>query len=157
MIRAALSGQLDKVTYETDPVFNLDVPSRCPGVPEHVGSIKGDPTTLPWGIVFPGVPGGPRQPLQLYEIAGTTLILGWVLRAAGRRPFDGYLFWSGIIASSALRFMLDLLRSEDRTVIFLTWGQMAALGLIVWGSWFLWTHARRGRTRPNPSKEAGGR
>ena len=121
------------------------------------GELYGDPTTLPWGIVFPGVPGGPRQPLQLYEIAGTALILGWVLRAAGRRPFDGYLFWSGIIASSALRFMLDLLRSEDRTVIFLTWGQMAALGLIVWGSWFLWTHARRGRTRPNPSKEAGGR
>ena len=36
MIRAALSGQLDKVTYETDAVFNLSVPTSCPGVPPEV-------------------------------------------------------------------------------------------------------------------------
>jgi len=33
MIRAALSGALDAVAYETDPVFNLSVPAECPGVP----------------------------------------------------------------------------------------------------------------------------
>ena len=33
MIRAALSGQLDSVAYDRDPVFNLDVPRGCPGVP----------------------------------------------------------------------------------------------------------------------------
>jgi phosphoenolpyruvate carboxykinase (ATP) len=36
MIRAALSGELDSVAYERDSVFNLDVPSRCPGVPADV-------------------------------------------------------------------------------------------------------------------------
>jgi len=30
MIRAALSGALDRVAYETDPIFNLDVPASCP-------------------------------------------------------------------------------------------------------------------------------
>ncbi len=103
------------------------------------GELFGDPTSLPWGIA---VPGGPRHPLPLYEMAGTALILAWILRAAGRRPFDGALFWQAMIASSTLRFLLDLLRSQDRTVVFLTWGQIAALVLIIAGARFLWT--RRG-------------
>jgi phosphatidylglycerol---prolipoprotein diacylglyceryl transferase len=106
------------------------------------GELYGDPTALPWGVVFPGVPGGPRHPVQLYELAGTALILGWVVRAADRRPFDGALFWSALVASSALRFLLDLLRSEDRTVFFLTWGQVAALVLIAWGIAFLRSRRR---------------
>jgi phosphoenolpyruvate carboxykinase (ATP) len=36
MIRAALSGALDEVTYARDPVFNMDVPNFCPDVPEEV-------------------------------------------------------------------------------------------------------------------------
>jgi phosphoenolpyruvate carboxykinase (ATP) len=36
MIRAALSGQLDNVAYETDPIFNLAVPQSVPGVPVEV-------------------------------------------------------------------------------------------------------------------------
>jgi phosphoenolpyruvate carboxykinase (ATP) len=36
MIRAALSGALDGVAYEPDPVFNVDVPASCPGVPPDV-------------------------------------------------------------------------------------------------------------------------
>ena len=36
MIRAVLSGALDTVTFEKDPVFNLDIPTSCPGVPDGV-------------------------------------------------------------------------------------------------------------------------
>jgi phosphoenolpyruvate carboxykinase (ATP) len=36
MIRAALSGALDAVAYEKDPIFNLAVPASCPGVPTEV-------------------------------------------------------------------------------------------------------------------------
>jgi phosphoenolpyruvate carboxykinase (ATP) len=36
MITAALSGALDNVGYQTDPIFNLDVPASCPGVPAEV-------------------------------------------------------------------------------------------------------------------------
>jgi phosphoenolpyruvate carboxykinase (ATP) len=36
MIRAALSGALDRVKYEKDPIFNLDVPISCPDVPADV-------------------------------------------------------------------------------------------------------------------------
>jgi phosphoenolpyruvate carboxykinase (ATP) len=36
MITAALSGELDKAQFRTDPIFNVDVPTTCPGVPESV-------------------------------------------------------------------------------------------------------------------------
>jgi phosphoenolpyruvate carboxykinase (ATP) len=36
MITAALGGQLDKVPYRRHPVFNVDVPTYCPGVPSEV-------------------------------------------------------------------------------------------------------------------------
>ncbi len=36
MIRAVLSGALDTVAFEKDPVFNLDIPTSCPGVPDGV-------------------------------------------------------------------------------------------------------------------------
>jgi phosphoenolpyruvate carboxykinase (ATP) len=36
MIRAALSGALDGVSYERDPIFNVDVPLACPDVPADV-------------------------------------------------------------------------------------------------------------------------
>jgi phosphoenolpyruvate carboxykinase (ATP) len=36
MIKAALSGALDGVAHETDPIFNLQVPVACPGVPAEV-------------------------------------------------------------------------------------------------------------------------
>jgi len=36
MITAALSGKLDNVTFDLDPVLNLDVPTSCPDVPNEV-------------------------------------------------------------------------------------------------------------------------
>jgi phosphoenolpyruvate carboxykinase (ATP) len=36
MVRAALSGALDPVDYETDPVFGVAVPVTVPGVPSEV-------------------------------------------------------------------------------------------------------------------------
>jgi phosphoenolpyruvate carboxykinase (ATP) len=36
MIRAALAGAFDNVTYTRDPQFNLDVPTSCPDVPATV-------------------------------------------------------------------------------------------------------------------------
>ena len=41
MIRAALSGQLDKVAYQRHPVFNIEVPTSVPGVPAEVLDPRG--------------------------------------------------------------------------------------------------------------------
>jgi phosphoenolpyruvate carboxykinase (ATP) len=36
LIRAALAGQLDDVPTQRDPVFGVEVPLSCPGVPSEV-------------------------------------------------------------------------------------------------------------------------
>ncbi|HLH61045.1 MAG TPA: phosphoenolpyruvate carboxykinase (ATP) [Ktedonobacteraceae bacterium] len=36
MVRAAISGEVDKAEMETDPVFGLSFPTACPGVPGEV-------------------------------------------------------------------------------------------------------------------------
>ena len=36
MVRAALSGELERVDRWEDPLFHLEVPVRCPGVPEEI-------------------------------------------------------------------------------------------------------------------------
>jgi phosphoenolpyruvate carboxykinase (ATP) len=36
MVRAALAGTLDEVPLETHPVFNVAVPTHCPGVPDEI-------------------------------------------------------------------------------------------------------------------------
>ena len=36
LITAALGGQLDKVQYRMHPIFNVEVPASCPGVPSEV-------------------------------------------------------------------------------------------------------------------------
>jgi phosphoenolpyruvate carboxykinase (ATP) len=36
IIDAIHSGSLDHVSTQIDPVFGLAVPTRCPGVPEHL-------------------------------------------------------------------------------------------------------------------------
>ena len=36
MVRAALEGSLDDVEYDIDPIFGVEVPRRCPGVPASV-------------------------------------------------------------------------------------------------------------------------
>jgi phosphoenolpyruvate carboxykinase (ATP) len=36
MLTAALNGQLDNVQYRQHEIFNLDIPTTCPGVPDSV-------------------------------------------------------------------------------------------------------------------------
>jgi phosphoenolpyruvate carboxykinase (ATP) len=36
MLAAALNGQLDNVKYQKHDIFNLDIPTTCPGVPDSV-------------------------------------------------------------------------------------------------------------------------
>lgn len=36
MLNAAIEGKLDNVYYETDPIFGIQVPTECPGVPKEV-------------------------------------------------------------------------------------------------------------------------
>jgi phosphoenolpyruvate carboxykinase (ATP) len=41
LLRAALSGSLEKTAMKTEPVFGLAVPSQCPGVPAEILDPRG--------------------------------------------------------------------------------------------------------------------
>ncbi|MBW3603612.1 MAG: hypothetical protein KY460_01670 [Actinobacteria bacterium] len=41
MVRAAISGALDDVEYVTDPIFGLEVPTECHGVPSELLQPRG--------------------------------------------------------------------------------------------------------------------
>ena len=36
MVSACLDGSLDKAAFRRDPIFNLDIPTTCPGVPDEL-------------------------------------------------------------------------------------------------------------------------
>jgi phosphatidylglycerol:prolipoprotein diacylglycerol transferase len=105
------------------------------------GELYGDPTSLPWGLRFPGV-SEPRHPLQLYEMVfgAITLLIG--IRVARRRAFAGQVFWTIMVLTSIGRIFLDALRSEERIWWILAPGQMPAILLVILGIWFL--RVRRG-------------
>lgn len=107
------------------------------------GELYGDPTTLPWAVTFPGVPGA-RHPLQLYEMLLAVVILAVTLPVVKRRTFSGQLFWLVIVFTSLGRIGLDLLRSQDRVWGVVTLGQIPAVLLVVWGTWFLLARKRPG-------------
>lgn len=101
------------------------------------GELYGDPTSLPWGVQFPGT-AEPRHPLQIYEMIFGAIILLIGIRAARRRAFDGQVFWTIMVLTSIGRIVLDALRSEERFWWILAPGQIPAMLLVVVGSWFLW-------------------
>jgi phosphatidylglycerol:prolipoprotein diacylglycerol transferase len=102
------------------------------------GELYGDPTTLPWGVTFPGVP-SPRHPLQIYEMLWAAVVLALTWPRIGRRRFAGELFWTVITLVSAGRIAWDLLRSDDRVVWVITLGHIPAAALLVAGVWVLGT------------------
>ena len=71
LIAAALSGALDDGPFETDPVFNVDVPLACPGVPAEVYSLAAR---------------GPTRPTMMRRRASSGRCLRRTSRPSRRRP-----------------------------------------------------------------------
>lgn len=118
------------------------------------GELWGRPTTLPWGIVFPGAGGEPRHPSQLYEAAleGLLLfaILMWATHGAkllNRRGVVMGLFTAGY---GLIRVSLENVREPDAYLpafpFGLTMGMMLSIPMILFGLWLIW----RGMREPLP-------
>jgi phosphatidylglycerol---prolipoprotein diacylglyceryl transferase len=122
----------------------------------------GHPTTMPWGVAFPGAgqdcPGVigicARHPSQLYEAALEGLILGAVLLYLALRR--GWLKHPGRIAGLFIagyglaRFVVEFFRVPDlfdpgslMALIGLTKGQAYSLPMIAVGLWLIWRTQRR--------------
>ncbi|WP_230771522.1 prolipoprotein diacylglyceryl transferase [Sphingomonas sp. Leaf4] len=91
------------------------------------GELWGRPTTLPWGMVFPGAGDGvPRHPSQLYEalLEGVVmlLLLGFLFWRTGARHVPGRLAGAGLTWYAVARFSLEWVRQPDRGLEHLSWG-----------------------------------
>jgi len=119
------------------------------------GCCYGRPTTLPWGVDFPTVPGHDHlHPTQLYEAIGCLglwAILYWGLRPRKQRHGDVFAWF--LVLYGTLRFMLEFLRDDERGALFgLSTSQWIGIPLVLWGvSWlFLQRHDAPRVPAPDP-------
>jgi phosphatidylglycerol:prolipoprotein diacylglycerol transferase len=116
------------------------------------GELWGKPTSVPWAVVYQGVP---RHPSQLYEATLEGVVLGVVLWVFTSRPRPR-LVPSGLflLGYGFIRFSLEFVRVPDANRGYLLWewvteGQLLCLPMIVIGVLLLWIGYRRGEPSGN--------
>lgn len=114
------------------------------------GELWGRPTDVPWGMVFPGAPGGvPRHPSQLYEALLEGLVIFSVLWALSRtrRP-EGLYIGLMLVLYAVFRTFVEFFREPDAHLGFivgpLTMGQLLTAPIFIAGAWLLWRASRKG-------------
>jgi len=120
------------------------------------GELWGRPTTLPWGIIFPGAGPEPRHPSQLYEASLEGVVLFLVLRYATHVRKDlnrrGVVMGLFIAGYGLIRTLLENVREPDSYMpnfpLGLTMGMMLSIPMILVGAWLVW----RGLNEPIPAE-----
>ena len=105
--------------------------------------LVGRPTTLPWGMIFPG-DSTPRHPSQLYEALLEGPALLFILWMAFRflRPRDGRTAALFLVLYGAFRFAVEFTRQPDSQLGFiafgwLTMGQLLSAAMSLSGICFI--------------------
>lgn len=115
------------------------------------GELWGRPTTLPWGIIFPGAPDAlPRHPSQLYEAALEGLLLFLILRVATHRLHwlrrQGALTGLFMLFYGLFRILLENVRQPDAGLddfpLGLTMGIILSVPMVLAGAWLIWRASR---------------
>jgi prolipoprotein diacylglyceryl transferase len=108
--------------------------------------IVGDPTEVPWAVVFARVDMLPRHPAQLYESFSYLLIffvLTYIYRLKQTTLADGFLFGSFLTLIFSVRFLVEFIKTKqadyDTSFLHMSTGQalsipflLLGLALIVW-------------------------
>jgi phosphatidylglycerol:prolipoprotein diacylglycerol transferase len=101
-----------------------------------VGDDYGRPSNLPWAVAFPkGLPPTdvPVHPTQLYE-AALLLPIAWLLFRWRRRDADdAFVLGCYLVLTSVLRFVIEVIRVNERVALGLTVAQWASIGLAIAG------------------------
>ena len=115
------------------------------------GCCYGNPTDLPWGVIFPRSSFGPEvhlHPTQLYEfffLNGVFLIHRWMCRAGGPfQPFTGSTtaFW--FMVSAVGRYLFEMFRGDAIRGVWvfgISTSQFLSVVLFVVGLW-IWRSCR---------------
>ncbi|MDB5466745.1 MAG: lgt [Phenylobacterium sp.] len=118
------------------------------------GELWGRPTTVPWGMVFPGAGPEPRHPSQLYEAAleGIVLflVLRWATHATKLTNRRGVVMGMFIAGYGIIRILLENVREPDAYMpafpFGLTMGMMLSAPMVLAGLFLIW----RGMREPLP-------
>jgi len=121
------------------------------------GELWGRPTTLPWGIIFPGAGPEPRHPSELYEAGLEGLVLFLLLRWSthGRKDLNrrGVVMGLFIAGYGLARTSLENVREPDSYMpnfpFGLTMGMILSIPMIAVGAWMVWRGIKQG-----PSNDA---
>jgi phosphatidylglycerol:prolipoprotein diacylglycerol transferase len=114
------------------------------------GELWGRPTTVPWGMVFPGAGPEPRHPSQLYEAAleGIVLflMLRWATHAAKLTNRRGVVMGMFIAGYGIIRILLENVREPDAYMpafpFGLTMGMMLSAPMVLAGLFLIWRGMR---------------
>lgn len=115
------------------------------------GELWGRPTNVPWGMVFPGAPGGmPRHPSQLYEALLEGLVIFVVLWVLSRKKrHEGLYIGTLLVLYAVFRTFIEFFREPDPQLGFVlgpfTMGQLLTLPLFVVGAWLVWRAVKADR------------
>jgi phosphatidylglycerol---prolipoprotein diacylglyceryl transferase len=116
------------------------------------GELWGRPTTLPWGIIFPGAGPEPRHPSELYEAGLEGLVLFLLLRWSthGRHDLNrrGVVMGLFIAGYGLARTSLENVREPDSYMpnfpFGLTMGMILSIPMIAVGAWMVWRGIKEG-------------
>lgn len=105
--------------------------------------IYGEPTSVPWSVIFERVDNIPRHPTQVYEAIGYFTI-SFIIMFIVSRKFDqwrrGNILGLAIIMSFTFRFLIELLKGEQSTLsanLPINMGQILSLLWIIGAAIFM--------------------
>lgn len=113
--------------------------------------ILGNPTTLPWGVIFGHPADGsspiPRHPIQLYEAAAylMTFIILWRLWQKRLDDQPGALIGLTFVFGFGSRFILEFWKTTQESILdssFLQMGQILSIPFILVGAFLFWKSQR---------------
>lgn len=110
------------------------------------GCCFGQPTTLPWGVVFTNVADPHptlRHPTQIYEALFHFAAAGFIFLAEKKRWLPGQRLKAYLIAYLVYRFFTEFIRPEPTFMLSLTAYQWTSLGLIFALAFQWYGHAQR--------------
>ncbi len=124
------------------------------------GELWGRPTTVPWGVVFPGAGPEPRHPSQLYEAAleGLLLlaVLAWAIYGAKLQNRRGVVMGIFVLGYGLIRVSLENVREPDTYMpafpFGLTMGMILSIPMILFGLWLIWRGMREPLPPPLPAE-----
>lgn len=133
----------------------MDMAALCAPVGLGLGRIGnfinaelyGRPTTMPWGMIFPGSDGLARHPSQLYEAVLEGLVLFFMVRFASRKSDAiGVTAWTFVAGYGLFRFFVEFFRQPDAQIgFFFQWfsmGQFLSLPMFLLGSFMVFRFSR---------------